>query len=79
MAGKYHPRFGGLVRLDDGVRIDGQLRAFKDAFSLTQANYERFTRLGDVPWVYEHDCHLLYLEGDGIDQFLVCVDTRLFG
>ena len=56
-----------LLFIDNGICADGKLCLVKDALSLAEADYERFTRLGDVSWVYEYDRHLLYFEGDGVD------------
>ena len=63
----------------DRIRADGELCDFKVAVQISKIGDEYFTRFGNVPWVYEYDCRVFYLEGDGTYQFPLCVGVGVFG
>ena len=79
MVKKHVGDVGVILCVVDGVYPDGQLCVVKAALSLSAAVDAGFTCLGNVPWVYEHDSHLLYLKSDGADEFPAGARFGVFG
>ena len=49
------------------VYSNGQLCIVAFTLSIAKTDYERFIGAGNVPWVYEYDCHLFHSKSNGAD------------
>ena len=67
MAEKHLARFRQLVPADYLFDFGGELCAVAIALSISKSDCEAIACARNVSRIYEYDCRLLYLEGDGVD------------
>ena len=79
VASKHVGGIGVFLCAFDSVYLDGKLCAIKASVSLPSAVDAAAACLGDVPRVYEYDCHLLHLKSDGVDEFPAGAYLGVFG
>ena len=53
--------------------------AFESSFPFAETDYERTACFGYVSRVYEYDCHLFYLEGNGAYQLARGASASVLG